>query len=284
MPARHFDGPRLRSARLEAGYRKQADLAEVLGVSRSAIATWESGRGPDSERLPAIAKAVGRDINLLFPRHGAPDLADLRCDAGYAQYEIERRVGGKDAVGEAERGIRRLAPDTAIALAAAYGVSGDDLRAAEDRSFGGGEAPIPTTLAEKIAYLVEHTYPDRQPPSDAEIARGVNAAAGAEVITGEGVEGLRTGRLTETSPVVRQGLSQVFGVSEFFFQPNDLMARQLVEGLRTLKLARAGRITHIAARGLGPEGLSADVLAVVNDFVDNFHEEWDPVEGGSADR
>ncbi|MVO85277.1 helix-turn-helix domain-containing protein [Streptomyces sp. p1417] len=292
MPERRFDGRRLRSARTAAGFT-QTGLSKALGVSRSAVTTWEKGRGPDPERLPAIAEVLNWDLNSLFPRAGAPDLADLRCDAGFAQYEIEKLVRGKDAARCAERGVRRLTPALASAFADAYGVSEAELRAAEDRSFGDGGAPggaapadekdtpIPTTLAEKITYLLEQTYSGAQdPPSDADIAHGINKAAGSPVITAAGVEDLRTGVVTEASAVIREGLAETFGVTAFFFQPDDLtIVRTIVEGLQTLKLVRSGDIQHIATRGIGPEGLPAELLAAVNDLVANLPELHRPEPG-----
>ncbi|WP_172385641.1 helix-turn-helix transcriptional regulator [Streptomyces sp. MNP-20] len=285
MPARRFDGKRLRSARLEAGYSRQADFAKQVEASRATVATWENGRGPSPERLPALAHALRTDINLLFPRHGAPDLADLRCDTGLTQYEVERRTSTKDHdVGMAERGSRPLTQALREALAALYGVTEEALLAAEKRSFGGKEAPLPTTLAEKIAYLLEHTYPgNQQPPSDADIACGINAAAGAEVTSAEDVRDLRDGTVTEVSPVVREGLAEVLGVSAFFFQPDeDTIVETIVEGLRTLHQVRNGDIS-IKARGMGPEGLPAELLAVVNDLASNL-QKWARTEGGPTNR
>ncbi|MEW2526440.1 helix-turn-helix transcriptional regulator [Streptomyces sp. NPDC047071] len=286
MPARHFDGKRLRSARLEAGYRSQADFAREVEVSRTAVATWENGRGPDPERLPALAHALHTDINLLFPRHGAPDLADLRCDAGLAQYEVERKAGTTDHdIGRAERGVRPLTPALRKTLAALYDVTEDALLAAERRSFGAKDAPLPGTLAEKIEYLLEHTYPGgQQPPSDADIARGINAAAGADVVSAQGVRDLREGTVPDAPRVVRDGLAEVLGVSAFFFQPNeDAIVATIVEGLRTLHQVRNGDISNIKARGMGPEGLPVELLAVVNDLASNL-QKWGRTQGGPADR
>ncbi|MGA4844543.1 helix-turn-helix transcriptional regulator [Streptomyces sp. G45] len=295
MSPRHVDGPLLRTARLAAGLT-QAELARVLGVTRQTVGFWEKGRGPDPERLPAVAAALGRDVDRLFPRYGAPDLADLRCDAGFAQYAIERLIGAKDAVLKAERGVRRLAPAQVTALATAYGVTEARLRAAEDRSFGetggaggtrgaegaaeagasgaAGSPPVPTTISEKVNYLLEHAYPDaRSRPSDADIAHGINLSAGAHVISVQGVAELRLSAETETSPAIRQGLAQVFGVDEFFFRDNEGMADAIVAGLRTLQRVRTGRIGRIAARGLGPEGLSPELMHAVNALVDSLTSE-----------
>lgn len=45
----------------------QEELAAKLGVDRSAVALWETGaRTPGTERLPALAEALGCGIGELF--------------------------------------------------------------------------------------------------------------------------------------------------------------------------------------------------------------------------
>ncbi|MFI8932581.1 helix-turn-helix domain-containing protein [Streptomyces sp. NPDC053474] len=274
---------------MRAGYRNQGDFGKAVGASRTAVNTWEGSRGggPDPERLPTLARAVHVDIDTLFPRHGDPDLADLRCDAGFAQYEIDKQLGAKGAVGEAERGVRRLSPALVSALAAAYGVGEDELRAAEERSFGN----LPATLAEKIEYLLARMYPgDQQPPEDADIARGVNEAVGRVVITPGEVTELREGSMTEVDvpPVVLSGLAEALGVDGTYFQPAAAQSTvmTLVEAARTLNLMRGGHITGIAARGMGPDGLPPKLLHLVNDFVEQLQDVeltgWDQDRGSAT--
>lgn len=47
----------------------QAELAELLHVTRQTVSSWERGNStPDLELLPAIAEALGTDqTNLLYP-------------------------------------------------------------------------------------------------------------------------------------------------------------------------------------------------------------------------
>ncbi|ATM24575.1 hypothetical protein SMD44_p10076 (plasmid) [Streptomyces alboflavus] len=281
-PARIFDGHRLSVARTMAGFRTRAQFAEAVGVSKSTATNWENGRAPDPERFPAIAAVVNQHLDVLFPRHGAPDLADLRCDAGYPQYEVERIVGSKDAVGEAERGDRRLTEALVTRLSALYEVSEQALRAAQDCSFGSSlpdadhEAPLPTTLAGKMEYLLTRLYPDKQlRPSDAELARKVNEAAGARVVSASAIKDLRTGAVTEASPVVREGLGGAFGVTAFYFQPNQReVVRTIAQGLRVLGHARSGDLLGLATRGLGEgQELSPTMLAFINSMIDDLPEE-----------
>lgn len=292
MAARRFDRRRLREVR-RARDLTQSDVAKAVGVSDPAVASWETGHSsPDAERLPALAKVLGQDLDHLFPRTGLPDLADLRCDAGYSQYQTKDLTGTKSAgpVANAERGKRRLSERFVRLLADGYGVAVDELLAAQERSFGhdvhapeagatGSGQEVPRSLAEKITYLLDHSYPGQTPPSDAEIARSVNAYAGGPVITEDGVRDLRTGAQQAASPLVQEGLAQVFDVSPMYFQPDEAVARQVYEGLRLLQSVRRGAVGRNAARGLGPEGLSADVLAYINKVVEEL-EEKDLPDGG----
>ncbi|MGW7523008.1 helix-turn-helix transcriptional regulator [Streptomyces sp. NPDC054783] len=293
MPARHFDRSRLRAVR-RAAEIYQAAVGEALGVSDSAVASWESGsQTPDPEKLPALARALGRDVDDLFPRSGPPDLTDLRCDAGYYQYETAGLIGTKSAgpVAAAERGERPLKDKYVPALATAYGVSQDELRRAEARSIAkaqGGQADEPAppgtrsvpalgvppeSLAQKITLLLDSSYPGPQgPPSDAEMASAVNARAGAQVITEEGFRDLRTGVAGTASPTVLDALAAAVGVSRMYFEPDEAVAAQVYEGLQLLAAAKKGAVGRVRARGLGSQGLSPKAMALVNELVAELEE------------
>ncbi|MBV9024169.1 MAG: helix-turn-helix transcriptional regulator [Streptomycetaceae bacterium] len=280
MPARHVDGRRIRRVR-RAAELSQLDVGRAVGVSDAAVANWENGKKqPDAEKLPALAKVLGKQLDELFPRHGLPDLADLRADAGLYQKETGAIIGTRShaPVSNAERGVRRLDPKYVQPLAQAYGVSAEKLLAAQERSFGRQvperRSKVPTTLAEKITYLLEHSYPgdDQAPPSDTKIADAVNAHAGAQVISQEGIRHLRTGVVETASPVVLEGLAAFFAVSPMYFQPDDAVARQVYEGLRLLSAARKGKVSRITGRGMGPEGLPISVLEFVNDLITELEE------------
>ncbi|MGY0488283.1 helix-turn-helix domain-containing protein [Streptomyces sp. WG-D5] len=281
MAPRHFDRDRVRALR-RARNITQSDLGAAVGVGDSTVASWELGSSaPDGEKLPVLAKFFGLPLDELFPRRAGdlPDLADLRCDAGYSQYQTRELIGTKSSgpVANAERGKRRLNEKFQEPLAKAYGVSLEALLAAQERSFG-NEAPapveasvMPQTVAEKITYLLEHSYPGTQtPPSDAEVAQAVNGHAGAPVLTSEGARALRTGDDTNLPPIVAAGLAELFGVSPLYFQNDDTVARQVVEGLRMLAAVRSGAVGRVATRVLGPEGMSDDLLAFLNQVVEEM--------------
>ena len=294
MAPRRFDPERVRALR-RAADATQSEMAEGLGVSPAAVAAWESGRSvPDGEALPAVARFLKQDLDALFPRDGLPDLAELRRDAGYSQYETKNLLGTKSAgpVANAERGKRRLADKFVAPLAKGYGVTVEGLLAAQERSFGndvptpdgasGKSTQLPQTLAEKLAYLLEHSYPgDQVAPSDAEIAQGVNDYAGGEIVSAEDIENLRTGIVLEAKPLVYEGLGEVFSVEPAYFKTGDAVARQVVEGLRQLGLKHEGGIRRVQARGMGPEGLSPDVLAFIREVAAELEERGLPdAEGG----
>lgn len=291
MPARHFDRDRARAVRRAADIFQSAVAAE-LGVSDSAVASWESGQSsPDPEKLPALAKALRADLDEVFPRPGLPDLADLRCDAGLYQYETAEVIGTKSAgpVAGAERGERRLKDKYIPALVARYGVREEELRRAEDRSMAvaeerkngvagesgtPGAAAVPDlsgppgSLAEKITLILQRSYPGPQgPPSDAEMAADVNAHAGAEIITEEDFGDLRTGVVDTAPPAVLDALAAVVGVSRMYFEPDESVAAQVYEGLQLLAAAKQGAVGRVRARGLGSRGLSPKAMALVNELA-----------------
>ncbi|MFZ3470301.1 helix-turn-helix domain-containing protein [Streptomyces sp. 4.24] len=280
MPTREVDGQRIRAERRAADVT-QEQLAVAVGVSKSAVANWEKGASlPDPEKLPALARSLGKALDDLFPRHGLPDLADLRGDAGLAQYEVAEVLGTKSAgpVANAERAKRRLSGQFVEPLAAAYGVSVERLLAAQQRSFG-MDVPepddgVPTTLAEKMQYLLENGEGDT--PGDAEVAEAVNGFVGAAVISEAGVRDLRTGVVTEASPPVLEGLSAAFGVSALFFRSSEAVAQQVAEGLTLLANVKSGKIRGIKGRQLGEEGLSDDVMALINGFVAEMEQKGIP--------
>jgi transcriptional regulator with XRE-family HTH domain len=283
MPARHFDGRRLREERRAADLT-QAELAEAVGVRRATVAKWENGQScPEMEKLPGLASALSKPLDELFPRDGDPDLTDLRCDAGYPQSRTGEFIGTRShiPVSNAERGLRRLSDQFVQPLAEAYGVSVDELLAAQERSFGadvpavrrddttaGGTSSdpstnLPRTLAEKITFLLEHTYTGA-PPSDTAIAERGNRSAGRPVLTDGLVRDLRTGRRTEASDEVLGALAAALSAPPSFFQSDAQEVHRIVSGMRLVTSGLAG----IAARGdLGQ--LTPELL----DYIANAVEE-----------
>ncbi|MEU4922312.1 helix-turn-helix transcriptional regulator [Streptomyces parvus] len=275
MPPRQFDGRRLRAAR-RAKELSQKDVGAAVGVKGPAVSRWEDNQEfPKGEKLPALAKAVGEQLDDLFPNDGPADLQLLRCDAGLSIAQAAEVISASRVpVSNAESGRRRLNDAYVQPLAQAYGVTEDELLAAQEVSFGlrpesshNGPA-APRTVGEKINYLVRHGYFGQEAPSDEEIARRVNEYAGTAVTTDD-IVGLRAGATTEASDAVRAGLAHALQVPLRLFQDDAELGRderQILESLVFLGSISRGQILGLAARGNG-EGLSVEMMAKINEVV-----------------
>lgn len=290
MSARHFDRTVVRAVR-RAAEIPQAEVGAAVDAADSTVAGWELGSNvPDQEKLPGLARVLRKPLDELFPRKSPPDLTDLRCDAGLYRYEVARFIGTKSdgPVAAAENGVRRLKEKYVPKLAAAYGVSEKALEQAQERSFGNAVEEArdesvaaaetdehPRALGEKISFLLEHSYPAGAAPGDEEVAEAVNRHAGTEVVTAEEVEALRTGAGDADSPppVVLEGLAEFFGVERMYFEPDEAVAHQVYQGLRVLLASRNGKIGRVRSRGLGPEGLSPEVLSLLTDLATEFEKQ-----------
>ncbi len=296
MPARRFDRARVRSVR-RAAEISQSDVASALGAADSTVAGWELGASvPDQEKLPALAGVLKKPLDELFPRDGLPDLTDLRCDAGLYRYEMAAVIGTKSdgPVAGAENGVRRLKDRYLPDLAKAYRVTVDEVKRAQERSMAKARGEVvedeaaavsaveepPRTLAEKITLLLERSYPSGAAPGDEEVSEAVNVYAGSQVTTAEKIEALRTGTDEAPAPVVLEGLANFFGVTRLYFEPDDAVARQVYEGLRLMSAAKEGKVGRARARGLGAEGLPADVLSILNDLATEFEKKANPDANG----
>ncbi|MFE0765329.1 helix-turn-helix transcriptional regulator [Streptomyces smyrnaeus] len=261
----------------------QGDIAAGVGVATSSVAGWESDNptSPDPERFPALARALGRDLDDLFPRTGLPDLTDLRCDAGLYLKDTSGILGTKSTgpVKYAERGERRLKERYVAPLAAAYEVSEAKLLRAQERSFGnpvpepptdaGGQNAegevLPRTIAEKITYLLEHTFTPTTRPSDAEIARQGNSKAGRQLLDAALVESLRTGARAQADADVLNAVAAALDVPPLFFHSDSGAVHRIVSGVRLMK----GGLSGVAARGEA-EALPTELLDFINAAVEEI--------------
>ena len=285
MPPRQFDGSRVRAVRRGRDLSQQ-QLGDMVGVSGPAVARWENGQDfPKGEKLPAIAKALQKSLDDLFPHDGPPDLQLLRCDAGLSIAQAAEIISAsRGPLGNAESGRRRLSDAYVKPLAKAYGVTERELLVAQDRSFGVRVpcASGPRTIEEKINYLLQHGYVGQEAPSDEEIARAVNEHAGAAAVTASDIVALRTGVTTDAPDVVRAGLAHALQVDAALFQDDAELspeARQLLEAFRFIGSIHRGQILGLAARG-NSLGLSADMMATINDLVGELKDKLPDVPDG----
>jgi transcriptional regulator with XRE-family HTH domain len=260
----------------------QRVLAQALGLgSHVPVANWEKGKSfPPADKLPGIARALGQDVDRLFPRDGDPDLVDVRCDAGFTQGRAADLVDEVSSyrLGAAERGERRLDEVSVRPLADLYQVSVDELLAAQERSFGElvpVEPSRPRTLAEKLTELLQAAFSE-EAPSSADVAAAVNMKVGGDAINSAEVEALRAGVppdevFTDVARTMAfEALGLYFNVSPLHFEDDRAMERRVLDDIRYL--AEQHQIA-LAARG-GEGGLSDDVVAVLGRLVaDEFREQ-----------
>jgi len=89
-------GGRIQVARKEKGWTQEA-LAEAVGVSRSAVAQWETDRaGQITDNLARIAAALGTNVEWLM--HGRDKLAPLTATSAdeLALLRLYRECTGED--------------------------------------------------------------------------------------------------------------------------------------------------------------------------------------------
>ncbi|MEO3976917.1 transcriptional regulator [Streptomyces sp. CAU 1734] len=253
MPERVFQAPKFREAIRASGLTQTAVGAHPVNLGESVISRYSTGGvTPPPEKLAALAERVGLPLDVLAPRRGLPDLKDLRCDAGLKQADTTPYTKSRSAmpVRAAENGMRRLKEEFETPLAEAYGVSVEELRAAQERSFG-NEVPdvhrpaarrptapgTPQTLAEKITHLLEQTYAEQERPSDAELAAAGNAKSGGRPILDEDlVRALRTGAETSDNATLLGALAAALDAPLVFFtsdSPEE--AARIVAGIRSVQ-------------------------------------------------
>lgn len=81
----------LPSRRKAAGFTQEA-FAEALGVTRSALAAWETGRAwPSAAILPQIADLLLCSIDELYK---LPEPAPEQPDDGFVSTDVVRLYGG----------------------------------------------------------------------------------------------------------------------------------------------------------------------------------------------
>ncbi|MFF8902581.1 helix-turn-helix domain-containing protein [Streptomyces lydicus] len=281
---RQFDPERVDQIRRARHIKNLDALGKELGLSRGPIGDWLRGKTtPTQEKLPALASALGEDIDELFPRLDEngnpvpPDLKGLRCDAGITMNEIPEIIGTATPVPvrKAENGRKRLDQVFAERLATRYGVSVQELRAAEDRTFGVSPAPAsneqpatPSSLAEKITHHLERLPADER-PTDADIAAAINARAGRPLIAPDQALALRTGAMSQDEifaqlpePILHQALADLFNVPAVTFQSSGEMVDHLVQYVHAL--AEQGDF-DLQARG-GP-GISPRFAAKLKELL-----------------
>lgn len=107
-------GEKLKKARLEAGYT-QEELANIMTVSRAAIAKWESDRGmPDMANLKAIAETLNVSIDYLLNDGSKLDFSETRKAIDLTKFGDSGKLSRLKKVEIKERIVREEYPDSEI--------------------------------------------------------------------------------------------------------------------------------------------------------------------------
>ncbi len=132
-----FDPARLRKHRQRAGL-SQERMAVLLGVPRTQVVAWETGRrGLSLRHLRAIAGHLGiQPVELLHPEEAGETLRPLRENAGLSQLELAGRLQvNLRTYRRLETGTTRTLSDlTASQLATHLAVDEDRVRRAHARA------------------------------------------------------------------------------------------------------------------------------------------------------
>ncbi|PKZ62983.1 transcriptional regulator [Gordonia terrae] len=133
---RGFDPKALTDLRRSRGL-SPGELGRVAGVSENAIRYWESSTSsPQIDKLVAVLRVLEAPVSAVVAIDRSEALlSDLRILAGLTQPELAAAAGiPTSTLAALERGHRPLSESSAGALAVALGVTGDDFRAAYERT------------------------------------------------------------------------------------------------------------------------------------------------------
>ncbi len=107
-------GEKIKQARIEAGLT-QEDLAEILAVSRSAIAKWESNRGlPDVSNLKVISQVLNVSVDYLLDEAGTLDFSITKKPIDLMKYTDKKKISILKKIEIKEKIIREEFPNAKI--------------------------------------------------------------------------------------------------------------------------------------------------------------------------
>ncbi|GAA0578514.1 hypothetical protein [Streptomyces crystallinus] len=145
-----------------------------------------------------------------------------------------------------------------------------------------GRTPELTTLQQKVAYMVEKTFP----------GENVSGRAFSDLVKERGGQlshsyfsNILAGKVTHPSEDILKALGLGFGVDWRFFKEESEVVDDVVAGLQFLAKRRTGEISGIAGRGLDDDGLSAELLQFALSLLEETkgsREPGGPGDGGAA--
>ncbi|MGY4102031.1 helix-turn-helix domain-containing protein [Nocardia sp. R16R-3T] len=137
---RGFDPEALRRAREEhpnEDLRRRAEVARLAEVGVATIQQWETGKkSPQVNLLFRVAKLLGVSMEELVPiPRDKRYLRDWRVLRGLLESDLAALTGiSGSSIGRLEEGSAALTDENAGRLAAALGISSDEVRASYERA------------------------------------------------------------------------------------------------------------------------------------------------------
>lgn len=157
-------GGKLKEARKKTGLT-QEELAELIGVSRAAVAKWETDNGlPDIENLKAIAKLLDVSIDYLLDDGGSLDLSITKKAIDLEKYGNGKKLSRIKKLEIKERIVREEYPDAEIIRLTLTGIRNTKRESVVDQAIGwfalllGGIPLFGTQEVGKLANSLDQQY------------------------------------------------------------------------------------------------------------------------------
>ena len=157
-------GEKLKEARKNNGL-SQEELAELIGVSRAAVAKWETDKGlPDIENLKAAAGLLDVSIDYLLDDGGSIDLCVTKKAIDLEKYGSGKKLSRFKKLEIKERIVREEYPDAEIIRLTLTGIRNTKGETVADQAIGwfalllGGVPLFGTQEAGKLANSLDQQY------------------------------------------------------------------------------------------------------------------------------
>jgi len=157
-------GEKLKEARKKTGLT-QEELAELIGISRAAVAKWETDNGlPDIENLKAVAKLLDVSIDYLLDDGGSIDLSVTKKAIDLEKYGDGKKLSRIKKLEIKERIVREAYPDAEIIRLTLTGIKNSKRETVADQAIGwfalllGGIPLFGTQEVGKLANSLDQQY------------------------------------------------------------------------------------------------------------------------------
>lgn len=149
-------GEKIKEARKQSGL-SQEQLSEKLGISRSAVAKWETDKGiPDIENLKALSKLLDVSIDYLLDNGENLDKSVIKEQIDLSKYDVRSSNKKKDMCVREKYPDAKINPLIAkIKLTKGQRILDNLLAFFTDAPFGTADAYNDLKNMDKQYYLVE---------------------------------------------------------------------------------------------------------------------------------